>query len=91
MVPEFEQAAYAMPVGQFSRVPVKTQYGWHVILVEEERVRRLPPASASRCLGLQHARRFSTSDAAMTPSETMAIRIVDSALISGDTPSRTAL
>jgi peptidyl-prolyl cis-trans isomerase C len=43
MVPEFEQAAYALPVGQVSRVPVKTQFGWHVIHVEEERA--LPASS----------------------------------------------
>jgi len=37
MVKPFEEAAFAMPVGQFSREPVQTQFGWHVIHVEEER------------------------------------------------------
>ena len=34
MVPEFEAAAFAQKVGTFSTVPVKTQFGYHVILVE---------------------------------------------------------
>ena len=34
MVPEFETAAFAQKVGTFSETPVKTQFGYHVILVE---------------------------------------------------------
>ena len=34
MVPQFEQAAYALPVGQLSE-PVKTQFGYHIIKVEQ--------------------------------------------------------
>lgn len=33
MVPEFETAAFAPKVGEFSATPVKTEYGYHVILV----------------------------------------------------------
>jgi peptidyl-prolyl cis-trans isomerase C len=43
MVPEFEQAAFAMDVGDHSADPVKTQFGWHVIKVEDKRVKQ-PPA-----------------------------------------------
>lgn len=34
MVAEFETAAFAQKVGTFSTVPVKTEFGYHVILVE---------------------------------------------------------
>lgn len=42
MVPEFANAAFAMDVGTFSASPVKTQFGWHVIYVED-RKRDEPP------------------------------------------------
>jgi peptidyl-prolyl cis-trans isomerase C len=34
MVPQFEQAAFTLPVGQLSE-PVKTQFGYHLIRVEQ--------------------------------------------------------
>ncbi|PJK29984.1 peptidylprolyl isomerase [Minwuia thermotolerans] len=37
MVPEFEAAAFAMEPGEVSESPVKTQFGWHVIKVEDRR------------------------------------------------------
>ncbi|MBP5352653.1 MAG: peptidyl-prolyl cis-trans isomerase [Alphaproteobacteria bacterium] len=35
MVPEFSNAAFAMEKGTYSKEPVKTEFGYHVILVEE--------------------------------------------------------
>ena len=35
MVPAFENAAYAMKVGEISSVPVRTQYGLHIIKVTD--------------------------------------------------------
>ncbi|HHZ08995.1 MAG TPA: peptidylprolyl isomerase [Rhizobiales bacterium] len=43
MVPEFEQAAFALEVGAHSKEPVQSQFGWHVIKVEDKRVQQ-PPA-----------------------------------------------
>lgn len=43
MVPEFEQAAFAMNAGEYSSEPVQTQFGWHVIKVEDKRTQQ-PPA-----------------------------------------------
>jgi peptidyl-prolyl cis-trans isomerase C len=37
MIPEFEQAAFGLRPGEISQAPVRTQFGWHVILVEERR------------------------------------------------------
>lgn len=41
MIQEFEDAAFAIEPGQVGQVPVPTQFGWHVIKVEERR--RQPP------------------------------------------------
>ncbi|MBL4615253.1 MAG: peptidylprolyl isomerase [Magnetovibrio sp.] len=37
MVKEFYLAAMALKVGDFTKTPVQSKYGWHVILVEERR------------------------------------------------------
>ncbi|MDD7909309.1 MULTISPECIES: peptidylprolyl isomerase [Pseudovibrio] len=42
MVPEFEEAAFAQEPGSYSKEPVKSQFGFHVILVEEARERPAP-------------------------------------------------
>ena len=42
MVPEFSEVAFSMDKGQISG-PVKTQFGWHVLKVEDKRKREPPP------------------------------------------------
>lgn len=37
MIPVFSEAAFALAVGQYSQQPVKSEFGWHVILVEDSR------------------------------------------------------
>ncbi len=41
MVPEFAEVAFGMKPGEVSK-PVKTQFGWHVIKVEEKREKPTP-------------------------------------------------
>jgi peptidyl-prolyl cis-trans isomerase C len=38
MVPPFSKAAFALKPGEITTEPVKTQFGWHVIKVEDRRV-----------------------------------------------------
>lgn len=40
MVPAFAAAAFALQPGQYTKTPVKTEFGWHVILVEDRRVKQ---------------------------------------------------
>lgn len=41
MVPEFAEAAFKLDKGQISE-PVKTQFGWHIIKLEDKRVKPTP-------------------------------------------------
>ncbi|WP_367156078.1 peptidylprolyl isomerase [Methylomonas sp. HYX-M1] len=46
MVPPFSEAVIALQNGQFSKQPVQTQFGWHVILREDSRALTPPPFDA---------------------------------------------
>jgi len=41
MVPEFAEVAFKMNAGDVSD-PVKTQFGWHIIKVEDKRTKPVP-------------------------------------------------
>lgn len=47
MVPEFETAVVSMDAGQISD-PIKTQFGWHVIILNEKRKQSAPELDAVR-------------------------------------------
>lgn len=42
MVPEFSEAAFKLEKGKYTEAPVKTQFGYHVILVEDKRTQAPP-------------------------------------------------
>ena len=48
MVKEFAEAAFALPAGQYTKIPVKSQFGWHVIRVEDHRVSTPPSFDEAR-------------------------------------------
>ena len=48
-VPEFSEAAFKLKNGEYTQTPVKTQFGWHVILVEDHRT--APPPSYEQAKG----------------------------------------
>jgi peptidyl-prolyl cis-trans isomerase C len=48
MVPEFSEAAFKMKKGEYTKAPVKTQFGWHVIRVEDRRTAAPPTFEESR-------------------------------------------
>lgn len=45
-VPEFGSALTKLQKGQMTEVPVKSQFGWHIIKVEDRRQRGAPPFDA---------------------------------------------
>ena len=42
MVKPFADAAFSLPVGQYTKTPVQSQFGWHVIEVEGKRMKPVP-------------------------------------------------
>lgn len=43
MLPEFSKAAFALKPGTYTKEPVKTRFGYHVIYVLDKRARQVPP------------------------------------------------
>jgi peptidyl-prolyl cis-trans isomerase C len=48
MVKEFADAAFAMKVDEFSQTPVKSQFGFHIIKLEERRTQPAPTLDSQR-------------------------------------------
>lgn len=61
MVPEFAEAAFKLEPGKLSD-PVKTQFGWHVLKVEEKRAHQPPKLEEVRDQIAQYLERKSQQD-----------------------------
>jgi peptidyl-prolyl cis-trans isomerase C len=48
MVKEFADAAFAMQAGEISKAPVKSQFGYHIIKLNERRIQPAPPLESER-------------------------------------------
>lgn len=52
MVPPFADAAFALDVGSYTKTPVQSEFGWHVILVTDKRMSS-PPTFEERRTALR--------------------------------------
>lgn len=48
MVPEFSKAAFELKKGEVSKAPVKSQFGFHLIKVEDKRTQKMPTFEESK-------------------------------------------
>ena len=62
MVPEFSAVAFTLEPGQVSD-PVKTQFGWHIIKVEEKRMKTFPPFDQVKDQAARYVAQKAQSDA----------------------------
>ena len=57
MVPAFSEAAFSIKPGEISKEPVETQFGWHVIKVQDKRERAKPTFEEVKPMLLTEMRR----------------------------------
>ena len=62
MVPEFSDAAFKLKKGEISE-PVKTQFGWHIIQVEDTRMKTFPPFEQVKDQAARYVTQKAESDA----------------------------
>jgi peptidyl-prolyl cis-trans isomerase C len=80
MVPPFEAAAFALEPGTYTKEPVETQFGWHVIKLEDKR-RQDKPAFEEVANGLRQQLMRERYDARMAElKDQVAVEIVDESL-----------
>ena len=76
MVPEFAEAAFKLKKGEVS-APVKSQFGWHVIKVEDKRTKPLPDYAAVKPQIEQYLERKAQQDAVLALREKAKVERLD--------------
>lgn len=75
MVKPFAEAAFALKKGQFSKTPVKTQFGWHIILLEDRRTKAPPKFEAMKArLKSQMGRKLAVEEIKRLRAEAKIVR-----------------
>ncbi len=80
MVPEFETAAFALEKGAYTKTPVKTQFGFHVILIEDKRPQAPPTLEQVEPQVRQLVMRDKYLELLNSAKESTAVEISDPAL-----------
>ncbi|MGF7055107.1 peptidyl-prolyl cis-trans isomerase C [Bosea sp. OAE752] len=76
MVPEFAEAAFKLNKGEVS-VPVKSQFGWHVIKLEDKRSKPLPDFAAVKPQIDQYLERKAQQDTVLALREKAKVERLD--------------
>jgi peptidyl-prolyl cis-trans isomerase C len=76
MVPEFAEAAFKLKKGEISE-PVKSQFGWHVIKLEDKRSKPLPDFAAVKPQIDQYLERKAQQDLVMAMREKAKVERLD--------------
>lgn len=80
MVPAFESAAFALEKGAFSKQPVQTQFGFHVILVEDKIDQPLPTFEQSQQQLRQVLLSEAYAEAVKASREKLGVNVLDESL-----------